>query len=187
MVFKSGPLGIGYYCDIPDACKNEETSLPALRGDFSELEYLAPLVSAAAAWRGGTRRMLLLADLLVFDDGGDRVGGARSRAPRQVKRARGRRRRGRKPISGDWCPQTLLGVPKADISHWEHGAWAFDTYNGNTMGTAHAYLEQSGADVCFIQESRVAGDRRLAAERRAALAKWSLALEPGKPTEARQF
>ena len=55
------------------------------------------------------------------------------------------------------------------------------------MSTAHAYLEQSGADVCFVQESRVAGAKRLAAERAAAAAKWSLTLTDAGGTMAGSF
>ncbi|CAK0833333.1 unnamed protein product, partial [Prorocentrum cordatum] len=52
------------------------------------------------------------------------------------------------------------------------------------MSTGQSYLEDTTADAVLLQELRVCGGPLLAAQRRAARAKWSLAAEPAVPTEA---
>ena len=69
------------------------------------------------------------------------------------------------------------------MGHRAAGVWAFDSYNGNCMATAQQYMEQSGADVCLVQESRVADARLRTAERTAARTGWSLSLEAAVWTE----
>ena len=190
MVFKSGQHGIGYYRDAPlTACAvwAAEQSAGAEQERLALTEYLAPLCSGHLDLHGRDKRTLTLSDLLLDGDAERCSSLTRRRAPRKVRRARGKRQRGRGGVESVWNPLTLFGTAKADISHREAGAWAFDSYNGNAMATAHAFLEQSGADVCFVQESRVAGDKLLAAERNAAKAGWSLALEAAADTDAGSF
>ena len=52
------------------------------------------------------------------------------------------------------------------------------------MNTGQSFLEDTSADVVLFQELRVDGDRMLAAQREATRRKWSLAIEPGKRTDA---
>ena len=144
------------------------------------LEYLAPLASPMVG-----RRLISLVDLLVETPSRAMGASGSRRMPRAGRRKRNRRRRGRGVVSTDgFNPLLAEGISKCDISHRHAGVWAFATYNGNAMTTAQAYLEHSGADVCFLQESRVAGDQLLSADRCAARTKWSLALEDAKRTEA---
>ena len=187
MVFKRGSRGLGYYRDEPDATVaawHAAQLLEAQRSQEGLLDYVMQPAIEAPANALVCKRTLLLEDVLVVDVSPRAASGAQRRDARQVQRRRGKRQRGRRPKLAKDFDAAVSDVPKADTSHRNHGVWAFDTYNGNVMDTAHAYLEQSGADVCFIQESRVAGDSRLAAERRAAAAKWSLTLEDAKPTTA---
>ena len=79
----------------------------------------------------------------------------------------------------DSSPDGLLGVAgarlaSADDGYRRRGLWAFDSLNGNVASTALVYLDRSAADVCIVQELRLANAQFLQAERTAAWAQWSL-------------
>ena len=79
---------------------------------------------------------------------------------------------------------TLLGESKLCEDHRDYGLWALDSLNSNVMSTAQSYLEATTADAVFLQELRIDGHPLLAAQRKAARSKWSLAIAPAKRTEA---
>ena len=173
-VYKTGEQGTGYYSDLR-SCSGDATS--PFEGPSSEsavLEYLM------AAQRQSGCICISLETLLVREDSCQIP---RSRAQRRCARTRKRAKHGSRRATGvPWKP--TAEVSKRDSSHRAAGVWAFDSYNGNAMSTAQTYLEQCAADVCLVQESRVAGDQLRAAERAAKRSRWNLALEPALHTEA---
>ena len=197
MVFKTGCHCLGYGCDVPAPTSVVSAAEQLPRERVDELDYLAPLATAGACLRRASVRVLALADLLVDDAAcpGWR-GKLRRRAPRSVRRGRSTRPRGQAAgvsyvangpaatVPRDWQPPLEVGDVKAGMSHRQAGVLASDSYSGSAMSTAHTFLTHSGADVCFVQGSRVAGDQLRTAERQAARAKRSLTLEPAAATAA---
>jgi hypothetical protein len=61
----------------------------------------------------------------------------------------------------DSSPDGLLRVAgarfaSADDGYRRRGLWAFDSLNGNVASMVLGYLDRSAADVCFLQELRLA-------------------------------
>jgi hypothetical protein len=177
-VYKTGPLGRGYYIDEPAKVVQsfvQESSAPV---DDMLLSYI--LSSAPAGLEG---KVFLSLDLLVPPESMPRLLGSGKRLNRSLKRLP---RRKRKIIdkSAQWMQPSILGVSRTDTSHRASGAIAIDTYNGNIMSTAQVYIASSAADIICIQEARLPPWTIPAAERAARRAKWSLSVEPAAITAA---
>ena len=180
-VFKSGPLGIGYYCDDRDAAFRHFLQTT----EQQEADVICGYLFDAKTTFGSPLSQLLdLSSLIAAPP-------KCASDPRKVRTRKPRKRpsnRTRKPKAGlgsqDWTLPSCLGVSKADRSHRPYGLWACDTYNGNVMATAHEYMRQSGADFCMLQESRTLEGGTAAASRSASRIHWNLALTPAAVTEA---
>lgn len=79
---------------------------------------------------------------------------------------------------------TVLGESKFCTDHRELAYWAVDSPNSNAASIAQCYLGATAANVVFLLELRVDGHRLLTAQRTTARARWSLAVEPARRTEA---
>ena len=179
--FKLGELGLGYYLDSNKAAAT--LSLGANCGPPPAaiwLEYIVGKPVALPALGVAIDRLTISLDDLVPLDGVK--ADQRYRVAARSKRVRKRHRRGGvvplRPMN------TALGEAKRCADHRDFGFWAFDTLNSNIVSTGQAYLEETSADVVFLQELRTAGDHALTAQRRAKKSKWSLAIEPAKRTDA---
>ena len=153
--FGTGPRGTGYYSDTPVA-----------RQQRSDARERASLLDADQRFRY-LRDPPLAHELRDPSDG---------LAPRDVQLDR-------QQPSARTSGATPAAPPDRPRHTWFHtrtpprreqACWAFDTVNANCASSALQFLSISGADVCFLQETRVAGDQRLRLERNAAQSKWSL-------------
>ena len=172
MVFKSGPLGLGYYADlgtlppmVPE--RHEEAALAYLRdcrGDKLECG-----------------RALLSLDCLVPEQPWQHCPGQWRRSR---KRNRPNRRRGKRKHRAALDCSEADGLLQADASFRDAGLWAIDSLNGSAASTANSYLDGCAADACLIQETRTVGLSTSAAERAAAGAKWQFAINEADVTPA---
>jgi hypothetical protein len=175
-VYKLGTLGLGYYRDDPVGAVEHFLVNSAPADDASLLAYIT---GAPPADHVGNFQISLV----------DLIPACRDLHPKRRPRCKPRPKRHRErrsAASADGLQDhiKLYGITKQDRSHRARNLWALDSYNGNTATTEQAYLEATGADIVFFQETRVRGESRLAAERAAKLSKWSLAAEDANITDA---
>ena len=192
-IFATGPRGTGYYrddlgagaCRAAAACERESW--------FRDFSYLTCFDAACDLAVLAGPFIIKLAEVIPTDEMQCPTGWRRPRVvPRRRRRRKPRRRVHRGHRDGHqaaaepppWVRAIDLGIAKNDCSHRVFGAWAVDTYNGNSAITSLAYLEHTGADIVLLQETRVRLARLIAAQRQAKRARWSLAAEPACLTDA---
>ena len=177
-VFKLGSCGLGYYVDERPAV-GMAVAANIADDDSHRLAYLQGVAPVPGVEGGAGPTVISLVDLVPAV--------VTPQAARRRPRTKQRKRRRSLRRSGSAPPrpiQAALGESKSCTDHRAYGLWAIDSLNCNAMSTGQSYLEDTAADVVLLQELRVRGDSLLAAQRRAARAKWSLAAEPAAPTDA---
>ena len=177
-VFKLGPRGLGYYIDDGAAMLAAATA-ESPTGVALLAHYIGGNSAAMSRGNADSRLALSLAELVPADI----VAPQGRRQPRSRPKQYQRRPR-RSGVLPARPMHTILGESKVCKDHRDFGLWAIDTLNCNSMSIGQSYLESTAADVVLFQELRIDGDPLLAAQRTAARAKLSLAIEPAKHTEA---
>ncbi len=180
--FRLGKRGLGYYVDDKEAVVADFVADSAPQPLQLTLSYLLT-ASPVRDGSGAPPQCLLSLDELIPVLALQQPG--RRRAVPRSKRQRQRKQR-----NGAGAPrpiESLLGESKGCTDHRAWGLWAFDTLNPNVASTGLTYLHDTGADVVFLQELRSAGLQLATTQRQAARAKWSLAAEPARLTDANAY
>ena len=173
---------MGYYIDNKDSAVTEFFAVNAPQSHEAALHYLLSASPVDSPDDVKAKCLLKLNELLP------ELPMPNCGRPRAVPRSkRNRTRKRRNGTTAARLMNTEIGENKRCIDHREWGLWAFDTFNSNVASTGLTYLCDTGADVVFLQELRVAGDKLASTQRQAARTKWSLAVKPAKLTEANAY
>ena len=163
MVFKRGPLGMGYYRDIFKLNINLVSLLPAVAD-------AAPIA-------------LQLNEVIIISD----VHGKGNReeepdtCPRRKRTRTGRKSKG-DGLDFEWPSDDSLTA--SSTFHRSQGHWAFETVNGNCWDTTAEYLTQTKADFVAVQETTTLEDSIADTEQAARNKGWRTAMSPSILTQA---